>query len=97
MKLLNKELVETPSSANHLVIVGMFTTLVILSIGLIILLSQEKDAMPLGALAGTIVGYFSTKRAQKDKTKCEVCGTSATYHTTEQCIRLVKTLKKEKL
>jgi hypothetical protein len=82
----------TPFSNQTLSIVGLLITLIIAVLGIILLAALDKEIMPLGTLAGAIASYFGIKGSQKDKTKCGVCQTSATYHTTEQCIQLSKSL-----
>jgi hypothetical protein len=92
-----RDLSDTPFSGPRLIIWGLFINLVLVILGIIVLSITEKEVMPLGTIAGAIVGYFTGKGMEKDKVKCGVCGTSATYHTTEQCIQLVDKLKKDGL
>lgn len=70
---------------NRVIARGMFINLLLIVLGIIMLSMLEKEVMPLGTLAGAIVGYFTGKGMQKETVKCPVCGTTAAYHSGDQC------------
>lgn len=83
--MANRDLSNTPFSAPRLIIWGLFINLLMLVGGIIFLSAIDKEITPLGALAGGVIGYFTGKGMQKETTACGVCGTTAVYHTGEQC------------
>lgn len=95
-----RDLSDTAFSAPRLIIWGLQINLMIVILGIILLATLEKEVMPLGTLAGAIVGYFTGKGMQKDrigdKVPCGVCGTTATFHTGEQCLAGAAAKREEK-
>lgn len=63
-KLFGRDLANTAFSGERLIIWGLMINLLILVAGIIWLVNQDKDIMPLGTLAGTIVGYFIGKKGK---------------------------------
>lgn len=99
-RLFSRDKRGTAFSAPNLIIGGLQINLFLVIAGIIFLAAIEKEIMPLGTLGGAIVGYFAGKGMQKDriadKVPCGVCGTTATFHTGEQCLAGAAAKREEK-
>lgn len=100
-KLIGRDMSDSAFSTDRLKLWTMGVNLTLTTVGIIYLIDQGKEAVPLGTIAGALITRLMIGGAE-DKPKspkpCPVCGTTAINHTGEQCaMGLAARQKKSKL